>query len=86
MKRSVYRLALAAAMALAGAAGTAEATQQGVTAIAKWKTMDTCARQAQAAYPDFTPDDNAKRDAKLQDCLNANNLPPREPLSPPPPR
>ena len=67
-------------------AGTAEATQQGQTAVGKWKTMDKCAKQAQAAYPDFTPEANAKRDAELKNCLNANNLPPREPLSPPPPR
>ena len=62
-------------------AGTAEATQAGNSAIIKWKSADTCARQAQAAFPDFTPASNAKRDAKLNDCLNANNLPPRAPLS-----
>ena len=67
--------------------GTAEAaTQQGTSAILKWKTMDKCAKQAQAAFPDFSADSNAKRDAALQNCLNANNLPPREPLAPPQPR
>jgi hypothetical protein len=64
--------------------GAAEAlTGQGNTAAQKWKTMDNCAKQAQAAFPDFTPDSNAKREAKLRDCLDANNLPPREPDSPP---
>ena len=48
-------------------AGSAHATGQGNTAIQKWKTMDVCARQAQAAFPDFTPYSNAKRDAKLRD-------------------
>ena len=88
MKRSVSVLALAGAVAivLALSAGTADATSQGMGAIARWKTMDTCAKQAQAAFPDFTPDANAKREAKLKDCLNANNLPPREPLAPPQPR
>jgi hypothetical protein len=58
------------------------ATAQGTTAVLRWRTMDTCARLAQAAFPDYSPDSNAKRDAKLKDCLNANNLPPREPSPP----
>jgi NAD(P)H-dependent FMN reductase len=86
MKRSVVVLVVALVIALGLAAGTARATSQGMGAIARWKTMDTCAKQAQAAFPDFTPDANAKREAKLKDCLNANNLPPREPLAPPQPR
>ena len=82
MKRMVFILAAALAMS----AGAAWATGQGVGAIARWKTMDICAKQAQAAFPDFTPEMNAKREARLKDCLNANNLPPREPLAPPQPR
>ncbi len=62
---------------------SAGATQQGQTALKNWKTMDTCAKQAQTAYPDFTAELNAKRDAKLKECLNSNNLPPREPLGQP---
>jgi hypothetical protein len=75
MKRTAFLVL----MGLALSAGAAEAavTQQGNAAIARWKTMDTCAKQAQAAFPDFSPESNAKRDAKLKDCLNANNLPPR---------
>lgn len=73
---------LAAAIALAPAAAEA-ATQQGNAAVVKWKTMDQCAKQAQAAFPDFAPDSNAKREATLRNCLNANNLPPREPMAPP---
>ena len=86
MSRSVFALAVALAIALELSAGTARATGQGTVAIARWKTMDTCAKQAQAAFPDFTPDANAKREAKLKSCLNANNLPPREPLAQPQPR
>ena len=85
MKRSVFVLVVALLIALGLYAGRAGATSQGMGAIARWKTMDTCAKQAQAAFPDFTPDANAKREAKLKDCLNANNLPPREPLAPPQP-
>ena len=83
MKQTILSLLAALALAI----GTAEAaTQQGTTAMTKWKTMDKCAKQAQTAYPDFNADSNAKRDAALQNCLNANNLPPREPLAPPQPR
>jgi hypothetical protein len=45
--------------------------------------MDVCAKQAQAAYPEYSTESNAKRDAKLKECLNANHLPPRQPLSRP---
>jgi hypothetical protein len=86
MKRSVFVLVAALLIALGLTAGRAGATGQGMVAIARWKTMDTCAKQAQAAFPDFTPDANAKREAKLKACLNANNLPPREPLASPQPR
>jgi hypothetical protein len=65
---------------------SARATQQGQTALRSWKVMDACARQAQTAYPEFSADANAKRDAKLKECLNANGLPPREPLTQPGPR
>ena len=40
--------------------------------------MDKCANQAQRAFPDFTAKSNAKRDAKLKECLAGQNLPPRE--------
>jgi hypothetical protein len=67
-------------VAIAFAAGVAEAgTAQGTTAMQRWKGMDNCARQAQTAFPDFSPDSNAKREAKLDQCLRANNLPPRQP-------
>ena len=66
--------------------GTAEASQQALGVIGSWKAADKCAKQAQAAYPDYSAEANAKRDAKLKECLNAGNLAPRQPLSPPPPR
>lgn len=77
----MMRVLLCWIAALTICAGAAEASQPGVAALAKWKTMDVCAKQAQAAYPDFTPQSNEKRDAQLNACLSANNLPPRQPQS-----
>jgi hypothetical protein len=70
------------AMALTLVAGAAQATGQGNSTMQRWKGMDNCAKQAQAAFPDFSPESNAKREAKYQDCLNAGNLPPRAPETP----
>jgi len=68
-------------------AGTAAAaTQAGNQALINWKVMDLCAKRAQAAFPEFTADSNAKRDAKLKECLSGANLPPRQPQMPAPPR
>ncbi len=68
-----------ALLALCLAAGPVAATQQGQQAIDQWKEMDNCARKAQAAYPDFTAQSNAKRDKKLKECLESHNLPPSGP-------
>ena len=64
--------------------GTAGASQQGQTVISAWKAADKCAKQAQDAFPDYNAESNAKRDAKLKECLSAGNLAPRQPLSQPP--
>jgi len=63
------------------APAAAMASQQGVVATKNWQTMDRCAKEAQTAFPDFTAESNAKREAKEKDCLAGQNLPPREPLS-----
>jgi hypothetical protein len=76
------RLAFAA-LILGFLVSAAEASQQAVTAGVKWKAMDSCTRQAQAAFPDFTAEANAKRDARLKECLEGQNLPPREPVAAP---
>ena len=76
------RLAILAAITLLLASIDAKATQQGQGALVNWKGMDVCAKQAQAAFPDFNAESNAKRDAKLKECLNANGLPPRQPAAP----
>lgn len=65
------------------AASAAEATSaQGNVVFSKWKASDKCTRQAQAAFPDFTAEANAKREASLKACLQGGGLPPREPLTP----
>ena len=80
------RLALLLGAVLLLLAGAVEASQQGQTAVGYWKAADKCAKQAQAAYPDYSAEATAKRDAALKDCLNVRNLAPRQPLSQPPPR
>lgn len=76
-------LGAAAIVALIGG-GTARAnSQQGNLALAKWKIMDHCTKVAQTAFPDYTAESNARRDARLKKCLADSNLPPRAPLSPP---
>jgi hypothetical protein len=77
MKRWAWCLGAAALLL----AEPAAATQSGITAMRNWKAMDDCARKAQEAFPDFTEEANAKRDARLKECLAQHNLPPRAPLS-----
>jgi hypothetical protein len=55
---------------------------QAAVADQTWKTnnaifnvRDKCARQAQQAYPDYTPESNAKREKMRKNCLLGNNLP-----------
>jgi hypothetical protein len=79
MTRSAFVLVAA----FLAAAASAQATQQGNQSLRNWKVMDNCAKQAQAAYPDFSADSNAKRDAKLRECLNNGALPPRQPIAQP---
>jgi hypothetical protein len=73
----MYRFA-AALLALLLIPAAASASQQGVVVVQRWKMADKCTQAAQAAFPDFTPEANAKREAKLKECLNGQNLPPRE--------
>ncbi|MFI4948661.1 MAG: hypothetical protein ACHQC9_07665 [Alphaproteobacteria bacterium] len=61
---------------------TAWASAQGLLVVKNWNAMDQCAREAQAAFPDYTAEAYAKRDAKEKECLAAKNLAPREPLAP----
>jgi type II secretory pathway component PulL len=74
---AMNRLAICLAILIL-APGAAVASQQGVAVVQKWKLADKCTQQAQAAFPDFTPESVAKREAKLQECLAGQNLPPRQ--------
>ncbi|HEX3882492.1 MAG TPA: hypothetical protein VHW66_07540 [Stellaceae bacterium] len=74
-----------AAMLAAGlglAAGSAYATQAGQAAIKNWTAMDQCEHEAQSAFPDYSAEARAKRDAKRDECLESKSLPPRTPLAP----
>jgi hypothetical protein len=79
----MIRLAATLAAAFLLCTVTAQGSQQGQQAMRNFKAMDNCAKQAQAAYPEFNAVANAKRDAKLKECLNAGALPPRQPVSQP---
>lgn len=78
MNRMIALLAIAVFFAPA----VAEASSQGTQVIKNWKTSDKCAQQAQTAFPDFTPESNAKRDAQLKVCLEGQRLAPRAPSGP----
>jgi hypothetical protein len=69
-------------IALCLVSGAAFATMAGQASIKKWAVMDQCEREAQAAFPDYSAEAVAKRDAKLNECLESKDLPPRAPLSP----
>jgi hypothetical protein len=78
----MHTLAFSLFTALVLSAVSVQATQLGQAAMRNWKVMDVCARQAQTAYPEYSAESNAKRDAKLKECLNANGQPPRQPFAP----
>ena len=75
----MIRTGAAAFLVLLLAAAPATATQQGVQATKNWKMMDKCSRDAQVAFPDYTAEAYAKRDALVKECLAGKNLPPRAP-------
>jgi hypothetical protein len=55
--------------------GTAAADSSWLSNEAIWRLMDTCTRQAQKAYPDYTKEGHMQREAYRANCLRANNLP-----------
>lgn len=52
-------------------------TMEGNWMINRWSASDKCAAAARRAFPDYTAEANAKRDAQFQRCLAGQNLPPR---------
>jgi hypothetical protein len=79
----MIRLALVLLLAFVVPA-LATQTQQGLAVVKRWAAMDNCTKQAQAAFPDFTAVENAQREARLQACLEGQNLPSRPPTTPRP--
>jgi hypothetical protein len=74
--RCKLHLALLSIVALLWLPGAAVADWQWKTNSAIWKLRDACTTQAQKAYPDYTPESNAKREKARADCLRTNNLTP----------
>jgi hypothetical protein len=62
---------LAAALGAGRAAADDKLRQSGVV----WKAMDNCTRAAIKAYPDYTAEALAKREAQRRLCLRRGNLP-----------
>ena len=62
------------------AAAQQATTSYGRGTVGRWKAMDRCEVQAHRAFPDYTAESNAKREARLQECLAGQMLPKREAL------
>ena len=74
----MHRIALIALfMALTMPVTAMAFTQYGQQMMRTWKAEDRCAAAALKAFPDYTPEGNAKRDAQMKLCLSSQNLPPR---------
>jgi hypothetical protein len=71
------RLAVAPVLLALFASAAGQASNPGNQTLKNFKLMDQCAKEAQQAFPDFTTEAQAKRDAKLKECLASKNLPPR---------
>jgi hypothetical protein len=85
MPRSHFVLvALGLALAVAAGPRLARADALQTQSFAAWRVMDECAKQANKAFPDHTPDGNAKREANRQECLRAHRLPVTAPVPAPP--
>jgi hypothetical protein len=73
--RSKLALATLLTVVLVWLPGAAIADQNWKTNSAIWRQRDLCTMQAQKAYPDYTPESNAKRKKALDACLRQSNLP-----------
>jgi hypothetical protein len=80
MSRRAGILVLGVALLLPAAAFAY--TSYGQQTMSRWKSTDRCAEAAQRAFPDYTAESNAKRDAAIKNCLASGNLPPRAPDGP----
>jgi len=62
-------------MVLAGLRQPALADDKLKNSSATWKAMDNCQAAAIRAFPDYTPDSLAKREAMRRRCMLQGNLP-----------
>jgi hypothetical protein len=72
---------MAIAVVIAGAtlpAAVHAATLQGEQTMKRWAISDKCAQQAQRRFPDYTAEAQAKRNQAYEQCLDSQNLPPRD--------
>jgi hypothetical protein len=86
MRQQFILLAIAVVCSAVLVANESSAQMQGQENAFKrseriWKLRDLCARNAQKAFPDYTAEDNAKRERSYRQCLEASNLP-YEPSAP----
>lgn len=82
------RAAPAAALALLGlvlAAPQSNAVSKWKQSSSVWQQIDKCNRAAIKAFPDYTPESLAKREAFRRNCLRQANLP-DDVTTPPPAR
>jgi hypothetical protein len=80
MIRHIAFVVLLAALAMPVTAKAA--SLNGNSMMNKWAASDRCAAAAHKAFPDFTAESNAKRDAAMKNCLASQNLPPHGDLDP----
>lgn len=85
MTQTLRLALLATAALLLLLAQPASADQNWKTSTQIWQSMDKCTQAAQKAYPDYTRESNAKREAYRQACLRSSNLP-GEASAPPQPQ
>jgi hypothetical protein len=80
----IRRLALAAFLVAVTLPAIAMASSlYGQMMMQRWSASDRCNATVQKAYPDYTAEGRAKRDALLKQCLTGQNLPPRGSLDTP---
>jgi len=79
LRRALPIIVLAA---LFGAGSAHAVTTRYREQTTRWDNGDKCAKLAIEKYPDFTPEDNAKRDAYERRCRNSRDVPGRALSSP----
>jgi hypothetical protein len=69
------KAAIALLVAIAALPQNAAADDKWTQSKGVWRAVDNCTRAAIKAFPDYTPDSLAKREANRRQCLRRSNLP-----------